>query len=914
MRIAYRILLTLFVVTTISTGMIAFSVAYLGRATVRHTIEARQLDATQATMDKIDRFMAERTGDVRAVALRSTVREAAAGTLSDVDRTKLAADLADLAGIYGGAWSRFAVLDSAGDEVVASGEELPTGGINEPSDPGEKPLFAQAMSGSIGYSDVFTSDKTKGLSIVIMAPIPGDSGKPIGAVEGYVDYHSVLDILSETTGTELHLLDKDGLEIGTNVQADLGEVLVEDYSTNPTYELLMSMPGQSVVTENLHGTAQVLASHVHDMGFGSYPGAEWSLTSETPISAAFAESDRTVIYSVLIAYVSGMLGLVAIMFIVSRAVIAPIERLTDATRRLAAGDLEGTVPAKGGGELTELGAAFNSMAGKLRASYRGLEDRVRERTADLERAKSELEARNVTLEQTKRAMTNLLEDIERGRDAAVGERARFETLLSSIGDGVLVTEADGTLTYANSTASALTGFRIKDVLGMNLMYLAESVRLDGTEVPEKDRPLYKALHLGLTDKGEYLYRRSDRSQFPASVTSSPVIVNGKIAGSITVFRDISSDLEEKRLIEEQKARYEALLSSVADGVVAVDKDGKTIYVNEAVERLTGFKAQEVMGNRWDAIEQATDEKGAAIPKERRTVDLALTTMKPQFANFWYVRKDKSRFPIAAATSPVVVQGKLVAAVTVFRDITKEMQVDKAKTEFVSLASHQLKTPLAAVRWYLELVTGGEAGKLTKAQKEYLGEIGESVAHMNNLVNALLNVSRIELGTFTIEPEPSDILKLADEAASELMPQVKAKKIAFAKDYGKGLPTIPLDPGLTNIIVQNMLSNAVKYTPAGGKVSIRIARAGEDVEIDVSDTGMGITKGQQERIFSRMFRADNAVASQTEGTGLGLYLVKSILDVAGGRIWFESEEGKGSTFHVAIPLSGMKRKEGTRRLT
>ena len=181
--------------------------------------------------------------------------------------------------------------------------------------------------------------------------------------------------------------------------------------------------------------------------------------------------------------------------------------------------------------------------------------------------------------------------------------------------------------------------------------------------------------------------------------------------------------------------------------------------------------------------------------------------------------------------------------------------------------------------------------------------------MVGLVNAFLNVSRIELGTFVVESEPVNLKEAAKIALKELAPAIGEKKIKVTASYDAKLPIMLLDPKLINIIFQNLLSNAVKYTPAGGAVSLVVSKDEKDVIIKVSDTGYGIPKDQQAKIFSKLFRADNVISKETEGTGLGLYIVKAIIDRSGGSIRFESDQDKGTTFFVTLPFAGMAKKEG-----
>ncbi len=249
------------------------------------------------------------------------------------------------------------------------------------------------------------------------------------------------------------------------------------------------------------------------------------------------------------------------------------------------------------------------------------------------------------------------------------------------------------------------------------------------------------------------------------------------------------------------------------------------------------------------------------------------------------------------------------------DITKEKQIDKAKTEFVSLASHQLRTPLSTVNWYTEMLLAGYTGEINEKQKKYLDEIYRGNQRMVELVNALLNVSRLELGTFVVEPEPTDIVVLAKSAIDEQKNVIDQKKLKFSDHFANDVPKINVDPKLLHMVFQNLLSNAVKYTLEGGSIEFGISLDKEKryVNIRVADTGYGIPKNQQDKIFTKLFRADNVRKKDTEGTGLGLYIVKSIIEHTEGTIRFESEENKGTTFYISLPIEGMKKKEGTKAL-
>ena len=289
-------------------------------------------------------------------------------------------------------------------------------------------------------------------------------------------------------------------------------------------------------------------------------------------------------------------------------------------------------------------------------------------------------------------------------------------------------------------------------------------------------------------------------------------------------------------------------------------------------------------------------------------------------NYYFVRTDGEKFPVAVTATPVVVDKKAVGAVVIFRDITHEKDIDQAKSEFVSLASHQLRTPLSTISWYTEMLLDEDAGKLNDNQKSYLHEVYEGNRRMIDLVNALLNVSRIELGTFAVDPEQMSIVDISKSVLAEIKPDITAKNMNIVEKYDPKVPVINADPKLIRIIFQNLLTNAVKYTPAKGTITVEIkmdkpvpTAIKEDIFITVADNGYGIPKNQQDKIFTKLFRADNIKPKVTSGTGLGLYIVKSIIEQANGKVSFESEENKGTTFKIVMPTSGMEKKLGAKGL-
>ncbi|MEK7585066.1 MAG: ATP-binding protein [Patescibacteria group bacterium] len=369
-------------------------------------------------------------------------------------------------------------------------------------------------------------------------------------------------------------------------------------------------------------------------------------------------------------------------------------------------------------------------------------------------------------------------------------------------------------------------------------------------------------------------------------------------------------------LKEKQDQLNAILSSMAEGLVAIDNERKVILMNQAAgillrtapQEATGQDVKQVLTFFRDGVALAYND--LPIEKamvERNIISVGLTE------NVSVKAKNGRLFPVAMMIAPLLNKGEVSGAIILFRDVTRDREIDQAKSEFVSLASHQLKTPLSAINWYSETILGEEVGPLNDKQKEYVKNLYDANRRMVELVNSLLNVSRIDLGTFAIDPVAVDFAKVAEEVLTELTPQITDKHLNLEKAYDPALPPIKADPKLVRIIFQNLLSNAVKYTGPSGRVALAVKKEGQNVLIRIVDTGFGIPAADQPKIFTKLFRADNVRDKEAEGTGLGLYLVKAVVEAAKGRIWFESLEGKGTTFFVTLPLSGMEKKDGAKGL-
>jgi len=377
-----------------------------------------------------------------------------------------------------------------------------------------------------------------------------------------------------------------------------------------------------------------------------------------------------------------------------------------------------------------------------------------------------------------------------------------------------------------------------------------------------------------------------------------------------VERAYEQEKRAKETIDAIRVEDEALLSNIGDGVIAVDEAGKISFINNAAEHMLMIKAKDVVNKLYAEVLTVQDEKGETTSQfydrfnkalslgEKSTVDLSSKTEVIPY----YVRSDGTKFPVAATVTPVVLAGKIIGAVDVFRDITIEKEIDKSKSEFVSLASHQLRTPLSAVKWYSEILLKQKLGKLTSKQKKYLNEINRGNERLISLVNTMLNLSRLEAGKLKINPSDVDVKKLFQDIIKEQKQDIQEKKQKMVCECQDGLPLLKTDLDLLRTVLQNLVSNAIKYSNKGGDIVCKTEKTGNNILMQVKDSGIGIPKEQQSKIFGKLFRASNAFAQDARGNGLGLYTAKKIIERMGGKIWFKSKEGEGTTFSIEMPIS------------
>lgn len=362
--------------------------------------------------------------------------------------------------------------------------------------------------------------------------------------------------------------------------------------------------------------------------------------------------------------------------------------------------------------------------------------------------------------------------------------------------------------------------------------------------------------------------------------------------------------QEKDILSYHNNLLNIVLSSIPDGIIALDLSKKVVIVNQTALSLTGYQASEITGQVIDKLMHFYDQEDEILPSSYCPTNLNIES------GLIYHSKNPLRFEGKQGKQTFIqllsshIQGNPqtnLGCILLLHDISKEEGLEQMKLDFVSMASHELRTPLTSIIGYLSVFIEENKSKLTGEQVMFLDRIFVSAKQIATLIENLLNVSKIERGMLAVSMAPVDWQAQVTKVVGDLQNQAKLKNITLILHLpDKTLPKVMADPIRINEVVGNLITNAINYTKEGGKVDVSIETNPSEVITSVQDTGVGIPKEAIPHLFNKFFRVSGNLGQSSKGTGLGLYISKSIIDRHKGRIWVESEEGKGSKFSFSLP--------------
>lgn len=355
--------------------------------------------------------------------------------------------------------------------------------------------------------------------------------------------------------------------------------------------------------------------------------------------------------------------------------------------------------------------------------------------------------------------------------------------------------------------------------------------------------------------------------------------------------NILEDVEEaRRKAEEEKNKTLAIISNFTDGLLVFDSENHLSFINPPVEVFFSSKSEQFIGKSFAELKKIFQFKTVINFLEQEGKDISRKELE--------VRKG---LVLEVSSVPIILEGGKMGTLVILHDVTREKMVERMKTEFVSIAAHQLRTPLSAIKWTLKMLLEGDLGPLSSEQRDFIEKTYKSNERMISLVNDLLDATRIDEGRYLFKPVLTDIDPLIQSVINSYKEEFEKKKIKLQiKKEDKKLPKVLVDIEKIALAFQNLIDNSLKYTQAGGTIIVSLKKEEQEIKVSVKDTGVGIPKDQQVRVFNKFFRGANVMRMETEGSGLGLFITKNIIEAHGGKIWFKSDERKGTTFCFTLP--------------
>jgi PAS domain S-box-containing protein len=494
----------------------------------------------------------------------------------------------------------------------------------------------------------------------------------------------------------------------------------------------------------------------------------------------------------------------------------------------------------------------------------------------------------------------------------------FRTLLEAAPDAIVIVDDAGHIVLVNSQAEQLFGYPRAALLGQPVeILLPERFRTRHLDhrAHYAANPHTRPMGFGL----ELYALRQDGSEFPVEISLSPV----EIAGSLlitSIIRDRTKWREAEEALRVSQSRFASILDIADDAIISVDAEQRITLFNQGAERVFGYEASEVLGQPLDLLLPARFAAGHRAHIDAFAHSLESARRMGERREIFGLRKDGHEFPAEASISKIEFGGERIFTV-ILRDISERKRAEAARVElireqaaraaaeeevllrdqFLSIASHELRTPLTTLQGYAELLKRrfNQGNGMDGRNLHAVETIFAQSQRLRQLVELLMDLSRIQSGRLTIEQLPVELTTLLRRVVGEMHGMVV--KHVLAVELPNEVVWVAGDPVRLEQVFQNLVDNAIKYSPAGGVVTVRLACQQHQVVVSVSDQGIGIPNADLSRLFQPFFRASNVARHRIEGEGLGLAVVDEIVRLHRGTLSVTSVEGEGTTFTVTLPL-------------
>jgi two-component system phosphate regulon sensor histidine kinase PhoR len=798
----------------------------------------------------------------------------------------------------------FILLDPTG--VVLAAESLDPALVAGlvGTDRSQRDYFRHVLQDRALYiSDIFIPASGKP-ALVIAAPVFGPAGELLAVVGGGLSLTYIQELIREVAASVS----------ATGILVDSHGILI----AHPEPELVarrQSLAASPDVQEALAGrggTREVRNSVLgHQLvSYQPVTGLGWAVLVASPVAEAYAPIAR-LSHGILIAGAC-LLGLaVLISGVVGSRIVHPLDDLASATRRFGEGDRSARTAVDRQDEIGELARAFNNMADHVSA---------------LEEERTRYAERLTLLHEIDHAIITAVEPVAiaeavlpRLRDLLGVPRAIVNLFDFAAGDvewlaavGRRRMHLGSGIRYPLQLAGDMAGLRrgepqVIDVDSLPPSREADALRASGVLTYMVVPMIVRGELVGSVSFG------GATSEFPPEQVSIAQEVAAQLAIALAQARlhervkrhaeELEAAVEDRtRDLDRQRKHLEAVLAGMEDGVCVVDTDGRVLVWNRAAERIRRIPAAVMVGTIFPGPLPIVERELVVSEFSHTLMKQALDTGESVSTTFSRVsRPDGTDVEIAMTAAPVRdASGAIFGCVNVFRDVTHEREVDRMKSEFVSTVSHELRTPLTSIRAYAETLRDMVDDNPTV--QEFLTVIEEEAVRLTRLINNLLNVSRIESGRIELKHDPVGLAPLVWRAVQTAQPKATTSEVTIAVEIPPNLPPFRGDEDTIQQVLTNLVDNAVKYNRRGGQVQLRAWLNG-GIEVEVRDTGMGMSAAAVRRLGERFFRVDSSETRAIGGTGLGMTLVKEILARHGVQLQVESVEGEGSAFRFALPLAG-----------
>lgn len=492
---------------------------------------------------------------------------------------------------------------------------------------------------------------------------------------------------------------------------------------------------------------------------------------------------------------------------------------------------------------------------------------------------------------------------------------KFRLIFQNVNDEIIYVDKHGKIIDVNRRIEDIFGYKPEEVVGKNLSELGWLRAKDLSKLFKLFKEAVKGKTIELT---ELEVKHKDGWFIHVEVSTRPLKKNGEIVGFLSIVRDVT---ERKRMENKLKSAYgemETLLNAAADGIRIVNRDFTVEMLNDTMAELAGVKKEEAVGMRCSEMfgSDVCGTKDCSMVKVLKNGKRIQTRMLRR-------RRDGKTIPCLHVATPLKdANGNVVGIIEDFRDITEleEAEINLAKAHyrlrhqnerlkrlnnlqkiFLNVTSHELRTPMAAIKGYADLLLLGTLGELNDEQKEALNVIRRNIDRLDNLIKDILDISRLESGTLSIQPIRCDLREIVAEVLATMKFTTETKNIHIESKIDENLPSIYADRDRIKQVLINLLGNAIKFSKIGSRVILSVKKEGDYVIVAVKDFGRGIPKNKQKKIFEPFYQVDSGMDRKFGGVGLGLAITRGIVAAHGGEITVESEVDKGSTFYVKLPV-------------